>query len=528
MHIEKKTKSNYQILLLLLSGIALFSLSFPGLLNREGIPALSFISLFPVYYAISNMNIRESVFFGFIYGTGNYLLFNYWLADFDPVSFSIAPTIMGIYHVMLFVLCRYIFNNFSKNLYIPLTLSWLSYEIFKGENIIGYTYGTLAHTMYRSHLFTGIADITGTYVISLLIIFPSIFVVSILHVGIKKLRKREIVIPFLIYITILITSVIYTKLKTVDYSNSPSIKTSLIQHNTDCWLKGTDELYSKSLDELLELSLQAQRYNPDLVLWAETAFVPAIDWHRKYKTNKHRLNLVNKMEDFLKKYKTNYIIGANETVGFETENQEKFNTVYHYKNGSQVNKYRKIRLVPFTESFPYPNLFPLLYRHTIKLGAKHYLPGTQQINFNIDGINATPLICYEDTFSDLARLGVFNGGDVIINFTNDAWSTEPACTLQHLSAAVFRSIENRRSFIRVGTGGYSCIIDPNGKIIKSLPVLTKCQLTANVPIYNQHLSFYTLYGNIIERLLLLIFGIIIILNKIRSILPAQLSMRKLK
>lgn len=524
--LKKKKERNNPTILLLLTGIILFSLSFPGILNREGVSILAFIAIFPVYYSIRLMSYREAVFFGFIYGAGNYLLFNYWLAGFDPVSFSVAPTIIGLYHVILFLLCRFIYNNFSRFIYIPLTLTWLLYEVFKGENIIGYTYGTLAHSMYKTHIFTGIADITGTYIISLIIIFPSIFAASLLHSGIKTLKKREIIIPISTYLSILLASILYTDFNTVNYSNSPTIRTSLIQHNMDCWLNGTDELYSQSLNDLLDLSIKAQRDNPDLVLWSETAFVPAIEWHKEHKTNMFRYELVEKMENHFADYSNNYIIGANEYVGLYK--QEKFNSVYHYKNGLPLNKYRKIKLVPFTEYFPYPKMFPLLYRYTVKLGAKHYLPGKKQINFNINGINATPLICYEDTFSDLARSGVLNGGDILINFTNDAWSTESSCTLQHLAAAVFRSIENRRSFIRVGTGGYSCIIDPNGKIVKSLPILTKSQLTFDVPIYNNHITFYTRYGNLIEKLMILIFALIIIIKGIRSIRPVQLLKKRLK
>lgn len=525
MLIKKLTK-NSKIFIQLLIGILLFSLSFPGLFNSEGIPLFAFISLFPVYHSISKMNYREAVFFGFIYGTGNYLLFNYWLAGFDPVAFSIAPTIIGLYHVIFFVMCKYIFNNFKKIAYIPLTLIWLLYEVFKGENIIGYTYGTIAHTMYKTHIITGIADITGTYVISLIIIFPSVFIASILHTGISNFSLKEILLPVFVYILIVITSVLYTMKTTIDYADSKTLRTSFIQHNLDCWLEGNDKLYETALDNLIELSTQAQNYEPELVIWPETAFVPAIEWHKKHKVNKNRLNLVYRMENFLKKYSNSYLIGANETVGLPHE--KKFNSVYYYKNGLIVNKYRKNKLVPFTESFPYPRLFPLLYRHTIKLGAKHYQPGESLLNFDINGIIATPLICYEDTFSDVARKGVINGSDLIINFTNDAWSLEPACTMQHLSAAIFRSIENRRTFIRVGTGGFTAVIDPNGKIINHLPILTKGQFTHDVPIYSSNLTFYTKYGNIVEVFLLLVLAVLLFQKIIKSILPVQLLKMKQK
>ena len=506
-------------------GIILFSLSFPGYFNEDGIPLLSFLTIIPVYYAIGKMNYRESMVYGFFYGTANYLLFNYWLKGFDPISFSVAPTILGSYHIILFLGIKYIFNNFKRLQYIPLTLIWLAYEVFKGKNIIGYTYGTIAHTMYRTNYFTGIADITGTYILSLIIIFPGILIVSSIHSKIK-LWSKKLLPPIIVYLFILISAIIYTNVNKIDYSHSPTLRVSLIQHNLDCWLKGSNELYKEALDNLLRLSSEAELLNPDLVIWSESAFVPAIEWHKKYKKNYFRLKLVKRLERFIAQSNADYLIGTNETIGEFEDDQIRYNTVYHYIKELAIEKYRKEMLVPFTEQFPYPELFPALYHHTINLGANHYLPGKEQTLFTIKNIKTTQLICYEDSFSRLARTGINNGANLIINMTNDAWSIEPACTKQHLAAATFRSIENRRSFVRVGTGGYTCVIDPNGKILDSIPILTQSQLTYDVPIINNKNSFYTKNGPIIEKILLYIFAIIIFYSFIMSIHRVLLSKRK--
>lgn len=515
MHLESPAKRHFFLLSCLILGILLFSLTFPGLFNENGIPILSFVALSPIFFVIKYINYKESIFYGFFYGTCNYLLFNYWLASFDPVSFSVAPTIIGIYHIFLFLFIRYIYNNFKSMAYIPLTLSWLLYEVFKGENLIGYTYGTLAHSMYKTHIFTGIVDITGTYFLSLLLVFPSIFFTVLSGRGfLKRLLKKSNAVALLIYVLILILASLYTHTYKIDLDKTQSLRVSLIQHNLDSWLKGSDDLYKKALDDLIELSSSASLDDPQVIIWSETAFVPAIEWHKKYKKSLFRLNLVNRMENYIKSQKADYVIGANETVGSRIDSPNRYNSIYHYKGDRILNKYRKMKLVPFTESFPYPKLFPLLYQHTINMGAKHYKPGLKQINFNIAGVTTTPLICYEDTFSSIARTGVQNGSELLMNLTNDAWSKEPACSMQHLSAAVFRTIENRRSLVRSGTGGYTCVIDPNGNILKSLPILTKGQLTFDTPIYSGHKTFYTRYGNIIDKILIILLIILIVVKKL--------------
>lgn len=500
-------------------GIILFSISFPGYISNDGLPAFAFIALFPLYYIVQKMDYKESIFFGFIYGAGSYLLFNYWLKGFDPVTFSVLPTIMGFYYILLFLLIKFVYNNFKRFQYIPLSFSWIIYELFKGENSIGYTYGTIAHTMYRTTLFTGIVDITGTYILSLLIVFPSIYLAYLLNV--KHKNWKEIRVVTLCYLLVFIASIIYTHVNKVNYKESKTIRTSLIQHNSDSWAKGSDQFYKDTLDNLLELSVEAEKFNPDLVLWSETAFIPAIEWHKEYKSNKFRLNLVNRLETFVGGTTSDYLIGANETIGNIEPDIEYYNSAYIYHENNIVGKYRKVTLVPFTERFPYPNLLPWLHSYIKSIGGKDLLPGDfNQKNLISKDTFITPLICYEDTFSKNARLGILKGGDLIVNLTNDAWSIEEACSKQHLAAAIFRSIENRRSFARVGNGGYSAIIDPNGEIIASLPILTRGQLTFDVPIYNDKMTFYTKYGNVFDKLLILSFLIMLLTSIFKSTLSA--------
>lgn len=469
------------------------------------------------------MNYGEAAFYGFGYGTGSYLLFNYWLKEFDPVSFSVLPTIMGFYHLFLFLLVVFIYRNIKKHQYIYLAISWLCYEVFKGENIIGYTYGTIAHAMYKTHIITGIVDITGTYLLSLLIVTPGIMLVNF-YINRETISKKERKITSIIVLTLFTLATIYTQISRVDYSKNRTLRTSLIQHNLDSWAFGGNILYKETLDNLLELTDMAMDNSPDLVIWSETAFVPAIEWHKTHKLSTFRLGLVNRMEEYFKSSGIDYIIGANETIG--VKDKIYYNSAYLYREGEIKDKYRKINLVPFTERYPFPGFLPELEKHIKSIGGKSITPGESQKNFTTNEIEVTPLICYEDTFSNITREGIQKGSSLIVNMTNDAWSDEEACSKQHLAAALFRSIENRRSFIRVGTGGYTAVIDPNGEILKSLPVLTKDQFTFDVPIYAEKLTFYTQYGPVIEYIILILFSITIVYRLIKSTLLSLHLKRK--
>lgn len=503
-----KKHALYTVLLLL--SVLLFSLSFPGLLNREGISFISFIALAPMFYVIYRLKYPEALIYGFFFGLGKYLLFNYWLKEFDPAAFAVVPGIYGLYFLGLFPLIKFMYNTFPKKGYIAIAVTWLTYEIFKSTNIIGYSYGILGQSMYKTHLFTGIVDIFGTYFLGLLIVFPAVLS-TFLYTKRHLIRnKSEWLVPSAVYLLVLVISIIYTQASKVDYSDSKTLKISLIQHNLNCWLSNNVQSYYQSYGHLEDLSREAEVKEPDLVVWSETAFIPAIEWHKKYrpKNERERYDLIKRMEKFLKTTKADYIIGNNES--FNPARDKHYNTAYHYKKDQMINKYRKMNLVPFTEEFPYPELFPWLNDYVKSLGAKQIMRGKKQNLFDIKGVKSTILICYEDAFSASPREGINNGSDLFINITNDAWTSSPSAALQHYAAASLRTVENRRSLVRAGTTGFTAVISPNGELLASLPIFARQELTYDVPIYSGHKTFYTKYGNIVDNSGYFLFLLVII------------------
>jgi apolipoprotein N-acyltransferase len=508
---KKILKRHLIIISTLALSITLFSISFPGLISTYGIAYLSFLSLLPMFLVIYKLNYIESFIYGFVFGISKYFLFNYWLKGFDPAAFAVAPAIHGFYFLLLFPLIKYLKITFPKYGFLPILVAWLSYEVFKSTNVVGFSYGLLSHSMYKTLHFTGIADIIGAYLLSGIIVFPSIYISFLLNDGIKKIKLGVFITPA-IYIIIFILSIIYTNTSKIDYSASTHLKVTLVQHNLNCWLAGNDLLYSQAYSHLEELSVIGENLDTQLVVWPESAFVPSIEWHKKHRpaNERNRLDLINRMENYLSTTKAYYIIGNNESYGKDREIN--YNTAYLYRKNNSEAKYRKINLVPFTEQFPYPEKFPGLHRYVQDLGAKDMTPGEEQVLFKInDNLLATPLICYEDAFPDLPRQGVLNGSNLLVNITNDAWTDSPSAALQHLAAAAIRTIETRTSLIRSGTSGFTSIIDPNGKIIASLPLFVKDQLTDYVPIVSNNPTIYVKYGHLLDKLpYFLLFGIIIL------------------
>jgi len=481
-----------------------------------GVAFLSFIALIPMFLVIFRLNYLETFIYGFIFGLLKYQVFNFWFKDFDPAAYAVAPGIHGFYFLLLFPLIKFLYKRFPKHGYIPILFAWFSYEVFKSTNVVGFSYGVLSQTMYKTHLFTGVADIVGSYALSLLIVFPGLLF-AFLFSKRESVNKKDWVIPGAIYIGIMCFSIIYTQLSKIDYSKSETLRVTLVQHNLNCWLSTSNpSLYIQAYDHLEALSIEGEEQESEVIIWPETAFVPAIEWHKKYRpaNERERYDLITRMERYLSTTDALYIIGNNES--FNIDRDKNYNSAYLFKKDKIVDKYRKINLVPFTEQFPYPDKFPWLFEYVNKLGATQITPGEKQTLFDLNGVKATVLICYEDAFPDLPREGVLKGSNLLVNITNDAWTQYSATPLQHLSAAVMRSIETRRSLVRSGTSGFTGVIDPNGKIVASLPLFVKDELTYDVPIYNGHITFYTKFGKFMDNLGYIGLFIALILSLIRK------------
>ena len=115
--------------------------------------------------------------------------------------------------------------------------------------------------------------------------------------------------------------------------------------------------------------------------------------------------------------------------------------------------------------------------------------------FEAGGVHFSTPICFEDTFGYLGRGFVRRGADVLVNITNDAWSFSVPGAVQHMTMAVFRAVENRRSVVRATNAGITCLIDPNGRVLERLPAFTEGVLVAEVPLYTEGTTLYVRWGD---------------------------------
>ncbi len=487
-------------LLLLTISALLFALSFPSFLSRWGWFPLAYICFVPIFIVVHRSGWARAVLYGAFYGFSSYALYNYWLAAFHPLTLAIVPSIYSGYIAIVFVLLKIADTLFPRYGFLLQALVWVGYEFLKTQGFLGYAYGIIGYSQYLFLPLIRIAGLTGVWGVSLLVVFPSALLGNALKDGRRNFLSflKTVRMPVALYGILFLGSVIYGWAARSDLEDTPRWRVALIQQNVDPW-RGGNKTYEKTLRILTSLSSKAVKADPDVVIWSETSFVPAIDWHSRYRLDRVAFDLVRELKEFLAQQDRPFVIGNDDAELAREESgrgvRVDYNATLLFENGEIIERYRKIHLVPFTEYFPYRNVLPGVYEWLRDADTHFWERGKDYTVFEAGGVKFSTPICFEDTFGYLVRRFVREGAEVLVNMTNDSWSKSVAAEMQHMSIALFRSVENKRSLVRATNGGITSVIDPNGKIIALLEPFTEDFLIAEVPVYTAETTLYSRWGD---------------------------------
>ncbi len=503
--------------ILLATGILLFSIAFPGFLTNDGIPVLGFIALVPMFALVRVSSWKKLPAYAILYGLTKYVIFNYWLSSFHPGAIFIAPIICMVELLFTFPILKLLDRAFPKYGFIFMAVAFIGYEYIKSLGFVGYPYGIIGYSVYTFLPFIQIAEITGVWGVSLMITLPSAFLGRLLvdwYEARLPLMKRTVSgqVPFLAVYGALLIAVLtfgFVRLHQVSqWEVARDWNVALVQHNADTW-EGGFQQYQRNFEALSRLTLEALEEAPetDIVVWSETAFVPGVYWHATYRTNPQMYQLVARFEDFAKGLDVPLVTGNSDgqlmdpslppVLPDNTLNRADYNAVIHYEAGELQEIYRKLHLVPFTEHFPYEEQLPRFYALLRENEFNFWETGEEVTVFETkDGVQFSTPICFEDVFGYLSRKFVNEGAEVIVNLTNDSWSRAVSAQMQHYTMSIYRTIETRRSLVRGTNSGMTATLDAGGNLIDMLEPFIESYMISSVPIYKDPpTTFYLKYGD---------------------------------
>jgi apolipoprotein N-acyltransferase len=478
-------------LLSLLSAILLV-LSYP----KYNLEPLAWIALVPLLYALDGKSLLQGFVLGFITGFVFFTGVIYWIViavhTYGNVPFllSVLVLLLLVGYLSLFVgtfafLSRFLQQRFGPHAMMMTPFLWVSLEYLRSFLLTGFPWANLGHSQYLNLPFIQIADVTGVYGLSFVILLVNVTFYWILHQWSRKVFPiREVVITLLIFLGFLIYG--YVRMSALDrkmISQTP-LDIGLVQGNIDQSIKWDESFQRKTLDIYENLSLKVAERKPSLIIWPETATPFFFQAAKEYQP--FILDIPKKTGAFL-------LFG---TPSFKLDRGKvnHYNSAYLISPSGEISgRYDKIHLVPFGEYVPLSDL--LFFLGSLGEGIGNFKSGKETTLLRLTQAKFGVLICFEIIFPDLSRRFVRNGADFLVTITNDAWFGTSSAPYQHLSIATFRAIENRVFIARAANTGISAFIDPKGRIVQQGRLFEEEALKGTIRLMKER-TFYTLYGDV--------------------------------
>ncbi|MFD5464145.1 apolipoprotein N-acyltransferase [Kitasatospora sp. NPDC127059] len=151
-----------------------------------------------------------------------------------------------------------------------------------------------------------------------------------------------------------------------------------------------------------------------------------------------------------------------------------------------VDRYRKIRLVPFGEYIPLRPLFGWIAGVSRAAGenrapgtAFHVLPATDRSGRPLP---VGALICFESAFPDMARTAARDGARVLVYQSSTSTFQHTWAPEQHVSLAAIRAAETGRPAVQASLTGVSAAFDAQGRELARLGTDGTGALTVRLPL----------------------------------------------
>ena len=541
-------------LLAILSAILLF-LSFPTL----NLFPFAWIALVPFFIALTRTTHWKSAFWvgyltGFLFFAGLLpaiaLLYPYASIYATLVGYLLLVGYTALYFAVFAALLKFVRVNSGILFPIACACIWTAFEWVRSWMFTGFPWGSVGYSQWNNLIGIQVASVISVHGISFVII---LFNASIATLLCKRHEWRQEIRTVVLPLILMIFCFSYgaLQLRNVEPingdtdANTETLSVALIPGNISQLEKWNRNQFPKILQRYINLTYKADRENPDLIVWPETAIrSEALTgmWPTYY----------GRFSQMLRDTATPILLGTanrgktDDAIGRFSKNNDKtgepiFNRVLSIASDGKIHAdYAKMHLVPFGEYVPLEHLLPDFIPDFIMF--EPFAPG-KSVNLlpvfivkdKIDTENTvhtnltedtelfkppkTPLsegvmnpqppseqidvgasICFESVFPDEFRRPVKKGANVMGIFTNDAWFEGTAFPELHLSMVPFRAVENRIAVFRCANGGFTCVVDKFGRITTPLvtPDTTQEVLVASVPLRaptEQKQTLYTRYGD---------------------------------
>lgn len=448
---------------------------------------LMWAALVPLFYVICRSSVKQSFFYAFLAGLAAHMHGVFFVLDSIFLLTDSYITALFFYIVLCLYFSLYwgvwgALVSFIKRLnakplvfvFISASL-WVLLEYTRTYVLTGWPWTLLGYSQYLFTYIIQIAEFTGVYGVSFLIVLIN----GLLYFCACGKRKSHFIAAVSVFSAVFIFGMFrYNAFKEF---GEKEYTVAAVQSNTEQYKKLDNSYREETFSKLEESAEKLSEIGADLNVWSESEIINFIPLD---------------LEAYIFADKLAKTAGGFNIIGapYLDGNGKLFGAVFHFDGkGGYVSMHTKNHLIPFGE------YLPLGLSKYLDIGADNVdlskAKGYDAVVFNDGEIYAGSLICTENFFPALVRKFVLGGAKVLTSNSNDAWFFDSSGPYKHFSANVFRAVESRKAVIAAANTGVSAIIDAAGKITVSTRVYERAVISGTFR-QNGYLTFYMRFGDV--------------------------------
>ena len=436
------------MLILLTISLLFYYLSFPNYFCLWGYWPCAWFFAVPLLAVLERSSFRQRILYGGLYSILFYAVLVSWFRTyhfFGYTFFVICLSLQTFLFCVIYCPCQ---NKKGLWFFFYPSVLWVSTEYVRSVILFGFSWD-LGHSQSFNGIVLQITRLLGSSGVSFLILLVNTCLYRIFIQ--KKRAKIYIGIVFLIVSGL----VGYGHYALDDPQQDIRFNVGTIQPQISYKDKLSSDRIKGIFDQQFVLSqeLVNTKTNLHLLIWPETA-IPS-----DFRQNK---DFLSRLENMARKRNLYILIGS-----ALYENDKTYNgAVLINPEGKISHIYRKQYLVPFSEYLPQGGLWKKIKQQT-NIQDYNFSPGKTMGFFSMDLPEFFPfgvLICSEDTIASMFRTYAKHGMSFCIVLLNDGWFKDEIALMMHAQNSIIHAVENQLPIVRVANTGWSCYIQPNGKI----------------------------------------------------------------
>lgn len=459
---------------------ALYGLCFPPAAAKP----LAWVALVPLLVAVRRAGRWEACGLGIVFAAaGTYATVD-WLPRTVATYYAQPVSVgAGLFLAVLFatvvpwvagwvVWYRLMSERPTPALPILAGAAWVGAELARSTALSGNPWVLFGYSQVGLDSVVQVADLTGVYGISFALVIVNAALAEAWLAWrrdgrLQRAARGGLAVAFGVVALMVLYGRFRLATDTWSAAAAP-MAVAAVQGNVDLGAQWTSELYGRTLDLYQRLTADVLRSRRSgLVVWPENAMTFFLDREPAYQ---------EAVASVLRPWSAELIAGGVHTDGSDAPRY--YNSAFAVApDGRILGRYDKLRLLPFAEYFPLPQL-DFLRRDFGRV--RELMPGDSVALLPTAIGPAGVLICNESLFSTDARRRVLAGATLLVNLSNDTWMNDRKFSGIAFDMSVLRAVEQRRFVVRASTSGPSAIIDPLGRVTARSDMFTRDAVTGTV------------------------------------------------